>query len=140
MSTAYAYTCRMREDLTSEVQVMRDMCHVWAKDKLRMLTFAGLTCDGYPSLDTQVWKREAGKVIHDRLHVGDAVLFFGIGRCFLSPADLFETCRGLYVHGQRCVLVDLGLEWGTPASMGAIAIAERIAAMPIRDEKKKKRN
>lgn len=135
MPTIYVYSCFVQRDAydradqifkrTIEAEVGKWM------HKFPGCEWGGLTIDGYPQLKTSLWKREAGKMIHERLQAGDVVMFWEISRCFTDVEHLVKACEAMQRQGVRCVLLDLGLTIGTTAGDAVFAIVKRILQLPV---------
>lgn len=123
----YAYTCRTARDSTGLQAEVDVACCPW-RAKFASHVWMGLTQDVFPQLERTWRKRPGATLIRERLMVGDAILFWGIERCFASVRDMIATVDDLIELELTVILADLGLQVGNSTGNAVWAIIKRMAA------------
>jgi DNA invertase Pin-like site-specific DNA recombinase len=140
MPTIYAYTSYCKHDAmihggTRQLAAGAQQAVSKFLHKFPGCEWGGLTIESCQWFKTSLWYRPAAKVLHQRLQVGDVMMFWDISRCFTDIEHLIRICGDLDSMGVRCVLLDLGLTIGTQAGDAVFAVVKRILQLPAERRK-----
>jgi hypothetical protein len=127
--TVYTYSCRTQHD-SNDLTELIEAASLPYFGRLGPAIRMAITLDGWPALETSIWKRPAAAVLYDKLRTGDVVMFYGLERCFTSARNLFKVVDGLTDMDVRSVILDLGLTMGTPHSDALFSCIQRLMGIP----------